>query len=89
MDFSAKDPGRLVVSSHLWAPPTSSPLVLRAATLFLLRASCCENSGKQLLPCLARWVISVFGAMAPYHKHNEMAYRWGMAFLVSQGTQHP
>ena len=31
MDFSAKDPGRLVVSSLLLAPPKSSHLFFRAA----------------------------------------------------------
>ena len=36
MDSSAKDPGRFVVSSFLWAPPKSSFLVFRAARSSLL-----------------------------------------------------
>ena len=43
MESSAKDPGRLVVSSLLLALPIL-PVSLPGSTLFLIRVSCCETT---------------------------------------------
>ena len=64
MDSSTKDPGRLGVSSFLLAPPKFL-VSLWGSTMFLTRASCCEDSTCKKLSSSFMVKMGSFGQWSP------------------------
>ena len=63
--LSAKDPGRLVVSSLLLSPSQILQFSLQGSTPFLIRASGCETSrASDDYRAWPRWVVSVLNTSA-------------------------
>lgn len=61
-DSSAKDPGRLVLSSSLLAPPKL--VSLEGSTLFFIRTSCWKTApASGYCHAWPRWVVSVSGPL--------------------------